>query len=138
MAHRGAKPTLKAIKGGLDGIPPLPASVHASMADEWHCIAIDLRDRRLLARPMLGALESYVMALWASREAVRAIEAHGLIVNTAHGMPKANPASALLTRSQTNVARLAAELGITPASRSRAGMNGEGQEPKDDDDLGLD
>lgn len=137
MAHRGAKPALKAIKGGLDGIPPLPTTVHESMADEWQAIALDLKERKLLARPMLGALESYVMALWSSREAAKAIETHGLIVNTAHGTPKANPASALLTKSQTTVARLAAELGITPAARSRSGMGGDDAASDDHDALGL-
>ena len=136
MAHHGAKPALKTIKGGLSGVPALPASVPDCMREEWQTVAIDLRDRKLLTQACLGALESYVVALWSCREATKAIEKHGLLVASAHNMLKSNPASALLTKSQVIVARLAAELGITPASRSRDGMGAEMPEAEDDD-LGL-
>lgn len=138
MAHHGAKPALKAIKGGLSGVPPLPSTVPSSMAHEWDIVAVDLRDRKLLTKASLGVLESYAVALWACREATVALEKHGLIVSTAHGMLKPNPASAVLTKSQLIVARLAAELGITPASRSRSGMGGDIPVGDDEDEaLGL-
>ncbi|WP_318412012.1 hypothetical protein [Rhizobium sp. PL01] len=38
MAFPGVKPALKTISGGLDGIPPLPATVDASMSEEWNVI----------------------------------------------------------------------------------------------------
>ncbi|TCP90948.1 P27 family predicted phage terminase small subunit [Rhizobium sp. PP-CC-2G-626] len=137
MAFRGIKPALKTIDGGLNGLPALPASVPDVMREEWETVAIDLRDRRLLTKSCLGALESYVVALWSCREATKAIEKHGLLVSSAHNMLKSNPASALLTKSQVIVARLAAELGITPASRSREGMGGDKPEADEDDALGL-
>jgi P27 family predicted phage terminase small subunit len=137
MAHHGAKPTLKAIKGGLADIPPLPASLPDCMADEWNVIAADLKTRKLLAKPMLGVLENYVRAVWTARLASAEIEKHGIFVNTAHQQLKANPATAVLKAAQGAVARFSAELGITPASRSRAGMGGE-EKPEEDDPLGLD
>ncbi|OCJ05258.1 hypothetical protein A6U87_14720 [Rhizobium sp. AC44/96] len=138
MAHHGVKPALKAIPGGLDGIPPLPAGVDPSMADEWQAIAFDLKERKLLARPVLGSLETYVTALWNVRECQAAIKEHGLLVGTAHGMKKPNPACGLLHKQQAVVARFAAELGLTPASRSRAGMGGDAPTKPEDDPLGLD
>lgn len=138
MAHHGAKPALKAIAGGLDGVPPLPASVPSCMADEWNIIAADLKERKLLAKPMLGVLETYVVALWTQREALSEIQTNGILVKTAHQAPKANPATAMLKAAQVSIARLAAELGITAASRSRAGMGGDAPGKDDDDALGLD
>lgn len=138
MAKGGAKPTLKAIEGGLSGIPPLPSTVHSSMAEEWDVIAADLRDRKLLAKPMLGVLETYVVALWMARLSAEDIATNGLTVQTAHKDKKANPATAVLKAAQVSVARLAAELGITPASRSRAGMGGDKPATPDTDPLGLD
>lgn len=137
MAQHGAKPTLKTIKGGLDGVPPMPEVLPACMAEEWNIIAADLKDRRLLAKPMLGALETYVAALWTQREALKEIQTNGILVKTAHQAPKANPATAMLKAAQISIARLAAELGITPASRSRAGMGGDDGKPDTDVDLGL-
>lgn len=138
MAHHGVKPTLKAIIGGLDGVPPLPATVPACMADEWNSIAADLNKRKLLATPMLGVLETYVVALWTQRQALEEIQTNGLLVKTAHQAPKANPATAMLKAAQISIARLSAELGISPASRSRAGMGGEAPGKDEDDALGLD
>jgi P27 family predicted phage terminase small subunit len=108
------------------------------MAEEWDVIAVDLRDRKLLAKPMLGVLETYVVALWMARQAAEDIAANGLKVKTAHQADKANPATAVLKAAQISVARLAAELGITPASRSRAGMGGDKPATPDEDPLGLD
>lgn len=137
MAKPGVKPALKTIDGGLAGIPVMPASVPDVMREEWDIIAMDLRDRKLFTKSCLGALESYVVALWSCREATKMIEKHGLLISSAHNMLKSNPATAHLTKSQVIVARLAAELGITPASRSRDGMGGD-QPEADDDALGLD
>lgn len=137
MAQHGVKPALKTIKGGLDGVPPMPANLSSCMADEWNTIATDLKERRLLAKPMLGALETYVAALWMQREALKEIQTNGILVKTAHQVPKANPATAMLKAAQISIARLAAELGITPASQSRSGMGGDDPKPDDDDDLGL-
>ncbi|WP_318412010.1 phage terminase small subunit P27 family [Rhizobium sp. PL01] len=86
---------------------------------------------------MLGVLETYVAALWMQREALKEIQTNGILVKTAHQAPKANPATAMLKAAQISVARLSAELGITPASRSRAGMGGDEPTPDDDDALGL-
>ncbi len=71
------------------------------------------------------------------REALKELHTNGMIVKSAHQAPKANPATAMLKAAQITIARLAAELGITPASRSRSGMGGDDAKPDADDDLGL-
>ena len=119
MSTRGRKPDLKVIEGGLNEVPPAPAHFDDGMASEWAAIVSDLKERKLLTGTMLGSVEMYVMALENVRKAQRAIDEHGVLVAGAEGALKPNPASGLLWRSQAIVARLAAELGLTPAARAK-------------------
>lgn len=121
---RGAKATLKAIDGGLKGVPKKPANLPISMDDEWNTIGAELVERKLLTASMLGILETYIVALWTVRECQKAIAEHGLLVTTAHQMMKPNPASGIMAKSMETVARLSAELGLTPAARSKSGFTG--------------
>jgi P27 family predicted phage terminase small subunit len=121
---RGAKATLKAIDGGLSGVPKPPAEVPDGMEGEWQTIAAELVQRQLLTASMSGILTTYVVALWTVRECQKSLAEHGLMAKTAHGMPKPNPASGMMAKAMVTVARLSAELGLTPAARSKQGFNG--------------
>lgn len=131
MSTRGRKPELKVIEGGLDHAPPAPPHFDADMAEQWRDIVQDLRDRKLLTMTMLGSVEMYVMALANVRKAQKSIDEHGVLVAGAEGALKPNPASGLLWRSQAIVARLAAELGLTPAARAKTAQ----KPPEEEDDL---
>ena len=102
---KGRKAELKAIDGGLKGVPKPPAEIPACMVEEWETIASDMVARKILTASMSGVLSTYVIALWTVREAQRVIQEHGLLVKTAHGMPKPNPACGVLAKSQEAVAR---------------------------------
>lgn len=119
MSTRGRKAELKAIDGGLKGVPQPPKSVPESMIAEWNAIGADMAERQILTTPALGLLESYLIARWSAQEAQKAIAEHGVLTETAHKMLKPNPANGLLSKSLEAVARLGAELGISPASRSK-------------------
>jgi P27 family predicted phage terminase small subunit len=136
MAIRGRKPGLLEAADAITKAPAMPSYLPTSMRDEWNSIAKDLCERRVLASSGLGSLETYIRALWVAREAQKSIEEHGLIVKTEKGALKSNPAATSLSEAQLTIARLAAELGLTPAARSRSGMIAE---PKADlhDALGL-
>lgn len=121
---RGAKATLKAIDGGLKGVPKFRDTLPAEMKSEWETIAAELVERKLLTASMMGILETYIVALWTVRECQKAIAEHGLLVTTAHQMMKPNPASGIMAKSMETVARLSAELGLTPAARSKSGFTG--------------
>ena len=135
---RGGKATLQAIEGGLSGVPKAPAHFKADMAAEWDTIAADMLERQILTASMIGLVETYVTATWMVREAQKEIAATGLLVKTAHGMPKPNPACGTLKSAFEAVARLGAELGLTPAARAKQGFTPKGGENDDDAaDLGL-
>lgn len=119
----GRKPNLKAIDGGLKGVPKVPDHIPADMAGEWKTIAGDLAKRKLLTSSMMGLLSSYVLALWSVRQAQAAIAKHGVLIKGAHQALKPNPANGLLSKSLEAVSRLGAELGISPAARSKSNFS---------------
>jgi P27 family predicted phage terminase small subunit len=85
-------------------------------------VVADLQGRGILTTSMLGVVEAYVTALWMSRRCRTEIIADGPTVRAVGGQPKPHPAGAMLKAAQETVARLAAELGLTPLSRSRRAL----------------
>jgi P27 family predicted phage terminase small subunit len=124
VSTRGRKAELKAIEGGLSGIPKAPETVPGSLHAEWDTIAADMVERKILTKPALGLLETYLIARWTVQEAQKAIAKHGMLTKTAHKMLKPNPACGILSKALESVARLGAELGISPAARAKAGLGG--------------
>ncbi|KQZ50728.1 terminase [Rhizobium sp. Root149] len=128
MSTRGRKAELKVIEGGVKAEAPsiIPAHIPAAMRGEWLAVVEDLRERQMLTDAMFGTIDSYVMALWNMRKAQEALDLHGPLVDSGKGILKQNPAATMLGKAQNTVLRLSAELGLTPASRSRPKMkNGE-------------
>lgn len=134
---RGRRPEVTAIATNVtalpSALPPPPDTLPAGMGDLWSTIAADLQSRGLLHHSTLSVLETYVGAVWLAREARKSIARDGPVVQAKDGQPKPHPAGAMLKSANETVARLGAELGITPAARLRKGMGG-GDNPRDDDD----
>ncbi len=131
MSTRGRKADLKVIEGGLSDAPDVPVHIPVGMHEEWRAVVEDLAARKLLTDAMLGSVEAYIMALWNMRMAQKALDDHGPLVQGERGGWKQNPAVSLLGKAQTAVQRLAAELGLTPASRSKPSMGGGSNEEDD-------
>ncbi|MCA0257140.1 MAG: phage terminase small subunit P27 family [Proteobacteria bacterium] len=130
MSTRGRKAELRVIEGGLGEAPEIPQHIPAEMHAEWSAVVGDLTARKLLTDSMLGSVEAYIMALSNMRLAQKALDDHGPLVQGERGGLKQNPAVSLLGKSQSAVQRLSAELGLTPASRSKQGM-GSGSNAED-------
>ena len=138
MSTRGRKAGLKSIDGGLKGVPPVPDHVPAEFAEEWTAIAVDMVERGILTTPALGLLETYLLARWTVRQAQEAIREHGALIEGAHKALKPNPANGLLSKSLEAVARLGAELGISPAARSKGQFQPNGGQTDEGAPAGLD
>lgn len=142
---RGARPDLKVIDGGGadqaapsgEGLPPPPDGVPEVMHAEWNAVVADLKDRRLLNNSMLGVVRSYVMAQHTAALAETSIAEQGVFVAGAGGAMKPNPATGLLRSSRDMISRLAAELGLTPTSRSRKSLQSPGQSDLFGDEFDL-
>ena len=122
MSTRGRKADLKVIEGGLKEEPAVPAHIPPEMVGEWRAVIDDLVARQLLTDAMLGTVEAYIRALQNARAAQDQIGAHGVMIRTEKGVLQKNPAITLLNKCESSIQRLSAELGLTPASRSRKKM----------------
>lgn len=124
MSTRGRKAELQVIEGGKTETSPVPAHIPSEMHPDWLAVCEDLRGRKMLTDAMSGSIDAYVMALWNMRKAQEALDKHGPLIDGGKGILKINPASSMLGKAQSAVLRLAAELGLTPAARSRPKMKG--------------
>lgn len=129
---RGVKPhTLQVINGGIVDAVEAPKGLPKDCIADWNTVTSDLTGRKLLTEASLAMVESYCRALWLIRLASKEIEEHGLFVKNGSGTPKSNPAVTAMQKAQLESTRLATELGLTPASRSRKGMGAGGEQGSD-------
>lgn len=126
---RGRKPQLKAIEGGMSRLPPAPSWLPAEGKAEWRRVTPGLRQRKTLTKEDLAILESYCLAAGTVRRMQATIAAEGDMIETTRGEKKRHPAFQTMFQSLTESRRLAAELGLTPASRNKAPVT------EGDDDL---
>lgn len=132
---RGRKPhSTLADAGGLSDIPKAPAWLSKHARTEWRRVVPLLVQRRILTDADLGALESYCTSMGIVREAQEALSRDGLIVQTDKG-PKRHPAFSIQNCAQTTARLCAAELGLTPVSRSRPAVRDDNASEDDDNPL---
>lgn len=116
---RGAKPAIKpAAAPAKAGTAPSWLSKDAKA--EWRRVMPLLVERRILTDADLGSLENYCVAVGRVREIEKIIQKMGV-----------EPAHFRMQNAAIQTARqLAAELGLTPVSRSRPAVddNGEGDD----------
>lgn len=123
---RGRKPELARATIGISEpiAPPLWLSKHAK--GEWRRVMPELSKRRILTNADLGSLESYCIAIGRIRELEKLLRA-GI--------------DAKLFRMQDQAIKtarqLAAELGLTPVSRSRPSIRDDQGEDDSASDLGV-
>ena len=127
---RGKKPVITALDGALSKAPPSPSWLPDHGRREWRRVVPQLVADRKIAAHELGTVEAYCLAVARTREAEEALQRHGLTFMSDSG-PKRRPETTILKESIEAARRLAAELGLTPASRTK---NKGGAPGNDDDD----
>lgn len=133
---RGTKPNLASDPKGMAAIPRPPAWLSKDAKAEWRRVVPLLVERHILTDADLGTLENYANAIGTVRLAQRELAASGLVFVTTSGQVKRNPAAGIVAEFSGLALRLAAELGLTPVSRSRPAIrDDEGDD--EDEALGL-
>lgn len=127
---RGRKPELKVVDGGLSKAPPAPVWLSAEAKSEWRKLLPGLVARRTLTREDLPVFVNYCVALGDIQRARAAISRDGDVIQTPQG-PRRHWAFQTQYQAMTEARRLAAELGLSPASRSKAAA----RDPGETDDL---
>lgn len=117
---RGRKPELKAIEGGLAKAPPVPSWLPEEARREWRRVWPGLVARRTVTREDVSVVEAYCLAVGTTRRAQNQIAIEGDTIETPAGQIRRHPAFQTLFQALTESRRLAAELGLTPASRKKA------------------
>lgn len=122
---KGTKPQMRTASNAVKKPPAAPTWLSKDGRAEWSRVIPALVERRILTEADMGALENYCLATGRVRELERAIQKNGV-----------DPILCRLQDKAMATARqLAAELGLTPVSRSRPSVRNDND---DDEDNPLD
>lgn len=127
---KGIKPRLVVSNDVTLNVPTPPAWLSKEGRAEWRRVARDLIGRGVVVETDLAGLEAYCAAIAGVRETARIITRQGRMVGK-----KPHPAVRMQLQYLETSRRYAAELGLTPTSRSRRAIK---PPSKDDDDSPLD
>lgn len=138
---RGSKPALRLVSSEdrpvsppskkLSPVKP-PAWLPANAKAEWRRVHPILTERRTLTEADLGCFENYCLAIGQVRDCQRALtRARKMFVQSDRSAPRPHPAIRVMHEAIRQSRQLAAELGLTPVSRSRPAI----QDQDDDDDF---
>lgn len=137
MKHQaGRKATPQPIADAIRTVPQPPKTMSQEAKAEWRrCIGV-LVERRVLSAADMHAVERFVEAASDIKDARAAIAKDGAYLENRLGEIKRHPAFATLREATAESRRWAAELGLTPSSRSRAGVH-EDSDDGDDNPLAV-
>ncbi|UJX47175.1 phage terminase small subunit P27 family [Xanthobacter sp. YC-JY1] len=127
---KGRKPEIPAAQEPLpDGVPEPPEWLTEDARAEWaRVLPVLLVERRTITMTDLSIFANYCTAIGQVAEANRILSDEGLTFKGPSG-PKRHPAIAIRSDGMTQARQMAAELGLTPASRGRPAIkNGGGDD----------
>lgn len=117
---KGAKPQMQAT-GSMTAPLPAPRWLAAEARSEWKRVMPVLTERRILTDADLGGLENYCVCIGRVRETEKMIQ----------GETDAEMQLKLIRvqdKAMASARQLAAELGLTPVSRSRPAIREDGDD----------
>lgn len=114
---KGVKPRLVVSNDAPMKVPAPPTWLSPEGKKEWKRVAPDLIGRGVVVETDLAALEAYCAAVAGVRETARIVTRQGRMVGK-----KPHPAVRMQLQYLESSRRYAAELGLTPVARSRAGV----------------
>ncbi|SCM70025.1 putative Phage terminase, small subunit, P27 [uncultured Pleomorphomonas sp.] len=120
---KGTKPHLVVDNGAFRKVPPPPKWLSDEARKEWRRVIGPLVERRILTVADLGSLENYCLSIGRVREVQAEIAAGELDPDTFAKLFR------IQDKAMATARLLAAELGLTPVSRSRPTVR-----PSDEDD----
>lgn len=112
------------------GLPKLPSYLPEEVSGDWDVAVQSLHERGMLTNDILPTVESYVIAIWDQRDAMRKIQEDGRTYKL-KGDIKKNPAVSDMKIAREEMLRLATALCLTPAEKIRQG-GGSVTPPSDD------
>lgn len=102
-----------------DGMPDCPGHLEGEARTEWFRLVLPLHDCGVLTTVDRGALAAYCQAWSRWIEAEEKLKTTPILMKTPSGYIQQNPWLGIANKQMELMGRYMAELGITPASRSR-------------------
>jgi len=106
-------------------LPKPPDHLNKEARAEWKRVARELHEKGVLTKMDRAVLAAYAQAYGRWREAEKKVNELGFVVKTAMGNLVQNPYLSIANRAMQDMTRIAAEFGMTPASRTRVKAEGE-------------
>lgn len=123
---KGTKPHMVQANDAIDKKIAAPSWLSADAKAEWKRVFPSLVSRKILTNADLGGLENYCIAIGRVRQIEKALQG-GFEEKLVRAQDKA----------MTTARQLAAELGLTPVSRSRPTMRDDNNEDDDENPLNV-
>ncbi|RZN10289.1 phage terminase small subunit P27 family [Bradyrhizobium genosp. SA-3] len=123
---KGRKPQLAADANALDASTKPPSWLSKNAKAEWRRVMPELAKRRILTIADLGSLESYCVAMGRVRQ-LEALLRTDIDLKLLRAQDK----------SMVTARQLAAELGLTPVSRSRPAVRDNDDQDDDENPLNI-
>ena len=101
------------------GVPPKPVDLTAAASAEWEFIVPELIRMGVLTVVDRGVLVAYCRCAGIIAQSEATLAEQGAVMQTEKGYAYPNPAMAQLMTAQKQQIGYAAELGLTPASRTK-------------------
>ena len=111
-----------------EGVPDCPPHLSATAQEEWQRIAQALYDMGVLTMVDRAALAAYCQAYGRWVEAEEKLKETPVMLKTPSGYVQQSPWLSVSNKQMELMGRYMAELGITPASRSRVASTGQAQQ----------
>jgi P27 family predicted phage terminase small subunit len=118
---KGTKPALRQASDAVTRVPSAPKWLSDHARAEWKRVLPSLVDRRILTPADLGSVENYCVSIGRVREIEATMQKGGIDPVFARMQDKA----------MTTARQLAAELGLTPVSRSRPSVRNDNDDSED-------
>ncbi|ABE63271.1 phage terminase, small subunit, putative, P27 [Nitrobacter hamburgensis X14] len=123
---KGRKPA-NIVAGKMTSVPAPPAWLSRLGKAEFRKIVTILIERNHLTNADLGTVAAYADALSQLADSTRQVNRDGMVVATPNGLRK-HPAISIQINARNQVRQLAAELGLTPVSRSRPSIRDDNED----------
>jgi P27 family predicted phage terminase small subunit len=107
-----------------DGLPDCPAHLSFDAREEWHRLAATLHRMGILTTVDRAALAAYCQAWGRWVEAEEKLQGSPTLLKSPSGYVQQNPWLSIANKQLEIMGRYMAELGLTPASRSRVQVVG--------------
>ena len=135
---RGRKPdSIVTTADVMDRVPSAPGWLSKAAKAEWRRVApIIVTDRKTLTMADMAAFANYCCAVGQASDAQAIIKREGMIAEGRSG-PRKHPAVSILNDALTQARLYAAELGLTPVSRSRPSVRNDNLNDDDENPFNI-